>query len=219
MPRQYTPRVACTCEICGTVFYRPPHVAARAIHHYCSMECNKKRTGPLATRWHEGPATLECQQCGKSFTVRAYRKETARFCSRVCQSAHLATIVGEHHPSYKGGKAIEGGYIWVSLPTGGRRLEHHLVMEEKLGHPIPPKMHVHHIDGKRLNNDPANLMLVTPSEHATIHFTGKRIHRWSRDYLRCVECGETKYRHQARGVCSHCYLARYRVEQPRSAGA
>jgi len=30
-------------------------------------------------------------------------------------------------------------------------------------------MDVHHIDGNRLNNDPKNLLLITPEEHAKIH--------------------------------------------------
>lgn len=35
--------------------------------------------------------------------------------------------------------------------------------------PIPPGRHVHHRDGNPLNNDPSNLEILTPSEHAKEH--------------------------------------------------
>lgn len=41
--------------------------------------------------------------------------------------------------------------------------------------PIPDGMHVHHADGNSLNNDPANLVLKTPGEHARMHVTPELI--------------------------------------------
>lgn len=35
--------------------------------------------------------------------------------------------------------------------------------------PAGPTDHIHHVDGNRLNDDPANLMKVTASEHRGIH--------------------------------------------------
>jgi endogenous inhibitor of DNA gyrase (YacG/DUF329 family) len=46
--------------------------------------------------------TLNCQECGKEFEVQAYRKESAKFCSRSCKGNWMSkNIVGENHPNYK----------------------------------------------------------------------------------------------------------------------
>lgn len=47
----------------------------------------------------------------------------------------------------------------------------HRVVWETLNGPTPPGYHVHHLDGTRTNNDPANLVLLTIAEHRRIHMT------------------------------------------------
>lgn len=54
--------------------------------------------------------------------------------------------------------------------------EHRLVMARLINRPLSPNETVHHIDGDRLNNAPANLQLRT-GQH------GNRIH------VRCHDCG------------------------------
>ena len=45
---------------------------------------------------------LTCQECGKKFEVRAYRKDSAKFCSRSCKGNWMSkNIAGENHPMYK----------------------------------------------------------------------------------------------------------------------
>lgn len=51
-----------------------------------------------------------------------------------------------------------------SGPMKGKRL-HTLVMEAKLGHPVPPECDVHHIDDDKLNFHPDNLELRDHTEH------------------------------------------------------
>lgn len=60
-------------------------------------------------------------------------------------------------------------------PKGYRRnsrtgkFEHIEVWERHHGRPVPDGHQIHHIDGDKLNNDPSNLLAVTPTEHKRIH--------------------------------------------------
>jgi len=47
--------------------------------------------------------------------------------------------------------------------------EHRVVAEQKIGRPILPGEHVHHIDGNKHNNHPDNLVVMTASEHHKLH--------------------------------------------------
>jgi hypothetical protein len=63
---------------------------------------------------------------------------------------------------------------------------HRHVASLKLGRWITTEEHVHHIDGNPLNNDPANLEVLTPSEH-------HKLHKGSVEALEdtCSICGKT----------------------------
>ena len=68
------------------------------------------------------------------------------------------------------------GYMRVRVPnhpfaqSGGWVHEHRLVMEEVLGRFLDPSEIVHHLDGDRLNNSPANLALVESNgAHVKVH--------------------------------------------------
>ena len=92
----------------------------------------------------------------------------------ICQSCRcssgLARLGTGKYPNHN-----KEGYVMVHQP------EHHkanrwgfvnqatIVWEEYNQKLLPDGMHIHHIDSNRSNNDPANLMALTPSEHAKIH--------------------------------------------------
>jgi len=73
------------------------------------------------------------------------------------------------------------GYVTVRVakdhhrawgPTHGRHryaYEHDLIAEEKIGRRLLDDELVHHIDGNRQNNEPANLAVETRSDHAREH--------------------------------------------------
>lgn len=53
--------------------------------------------------------------------------------------------------------------------ANGYAYEHRLIAEIKIGRPLEPNEHVHHIDEIKLNNSPDNLEVVNLSEHRFRH--------------------------------------------------
>lgn len=90
---------------------------------------------------------------------------------------------GKDHPNYKGGSVTVNGYKEVMI-KGKRYLEHRLVMEAVLGRKLLKNEEVHHIDGNKLNNDPSNLMVLSPSEHQL------KEHSLKERVGECEECGK-----------------------------
>lgn len=65
------------------------------------------------------------------------------------------------------------GYIVIRV-DGRRVLEHRLVAEAVLGRALMPGEIVHHINGHKNDNRPANLALMTSKEHSREH----ALERW-----------------------------------------
>ena len=93
----------------------------------------------------------------------------------------------EHAPGWKGGRFADAdGYIRVWQPDHPRAFgtghihEHTLVAERAIGRAIRPDEQVHHVDGNKANNDPANLSVLTKSAHQKLH---RELERLARDNL------------------------------------
>jgi DNA-directed RNA polymerase specialized sigma24 family protein len=69
-------------------------------------------------------------------------------------------------------------YIWRD---GKKIAEHRAIMEDHLGHPIGREEVVHHIDGDPLNNDLANLTMMTRADHLILHLRVMPIEPWTAD--------------------------------------
>lgn len=68
--------------------------------------------------------------------------------------------------------------------------EHVEVWERHHGQSVPEGLQIHHIDGDKLNNDPANLIALTPTEHKRVHSGCER--RGDEWFKPCSICGEFK---------------------------
>ncbi len=58
-----------------------------------------------------------------------------------------------------------------------------MIMEEKLGRKLTFNEIVHHKDGNSDNDDPNNLEVMTRSEHAKLHLTGRPLPERQKEYL------------------------------------
>lgn len=70
------------------------------------------------------------------------------------------------------------------------KFEHVEVWERHHGRPVPDGHQIHHVDFDKLNNDPSNLLAVTPTEHKRLH-SGCELRDgiW---FKPCKLCGELK---------------------------
>ena len=121
---------------------------------------------------------IECETCGQHFFVNAYRAEhnRPRWCSKDCMVVWQRTQTGPKSPKWQGGtKRHSRGYVLECCPEhpradrSGYVLQHILVVERHLGHPIPTGYEVHHKDEVRDNNILSNLEVLTPKEHRSRH--------------------------------------------------
>lgn len=92
---------------------------------------------------------------------------------------------GSNNPNWRGGRSVaSNGYVFVRVGQAhhladvrGYAYEHRVVAEQKIGRAIAPGEHVHHIDGNKTNNDPANLEVLTVAEHRLEHRTSGKPRR------------------------------------------
>lgn len=86
----------------------------------------------------------------------------------------LRQLVGPSNHNWKGGITIDAhGYLVYTLspengPNAGK-LVHRVIIEAIIGRTLKKDEVVHHRDHNKLNNDPANLLIMTHSEHARYH--------------------------------------------------
>lgn len=110
------------------------------------------------------------------------------------------------------------GYVKIQLNDGSFGNEHQLVYSEFYG-VSDQDNHIHHIDGNKFNNNPDNLVEITPMEHCSETFKGVKNSERKKDkieyqpyscrnkiYKKCRFCGkEFLGDHKTFYCCNKCY--------------
>lgn len=126
----------------------------------CSPECLHEAYGKY------GRSTKQiymCKWCNKVDTENRHKL----FCSQECLSESTKAKSSYVDP-YAFHKSVHESF--------GRRVRYHrFLMEQKLGRKLERNEIVHHIDGNKHNNELENLMLLSSSEHAKLHFKKRNI--------------------------------------------
>ena len=205
-------QVPVKCRICGKEEY-VPHYRARS-YKTCSVECRAQYSSLILGSKVEN----KCVICGKGFKVKKSHADRRKCCSIACNTLRRKQIYkGEGNPNYgnrgekcaawKGGRVIKHGYVELYMPDhpmsnkDGYVREHRLVMAQHLGRMLKPYEDVHHIDGNRMNNHISNLMLLTRSEHTSLHNSMKEIIRGEKGRIKTVVPKRT-YSEQIKKGCT-----------------
>lgn len=195
-------RVTLTCAGCGGSFGREKHLATAK---YCSRDCFHSATKGVSQAVRSERHSCICEYCSAPFEVIPSRKDTARFCSRSCQSKSPAfrQEVSDAQRGEKGWRWAGGlytrkstGYVRVKrsdLAAQKFHFQHRLVVEKAMlemepTHPflvevdgrkkLDRQIEVHHIDRDRSNNVFTNLLAVTKDAHAQIHHRNRTPKPW-----------------------------------------
>lgn len=165
------------------------HGAYQHGHYAVRIQQDPAITAEIVTRWQGGET-----QRG---LAKAYGVSVDTIINILLAAGQVLgkkpQLKGSAHHSWKGRSLRNDGYMLVRVDdddplvcmrrtTDGYILEHRLVMARKLGRPLADSETVHHIDGDKSNNDPANLQLRQGR-----HGTGV--------ILQCLDCGSSNVGH------------------------
>lgn len=82
---------------------------------------------------------------------------------------------GADHPRFSGGRKMFKGYILIHMPDHpeadqrGYIFEHRWMAEQKIGRRLTEHESVHHENGRKADNRPGNLAIMTKSDHMKLH--------------------------------------------------
>lgn len=115
--------------------------------------------------------------CGKVVYIRCSDLVSQKIKSCGCFRKETATLqaIENSHNKFCGTKITSTGYTALYKPDHpnssrtGYVLEHRFIMSELLGRPLKKGEIVHHINEDKTDNRAENLMVLTVSEHSSMH--------------------------------------------------
>ena len=119
--------------------------------------------------------TIICARCGATVNRRSSPSQPApRYCSQQCwlkvhNSPERNAIVARTTVAQRAARQRDTGEGKTYRKWFGRH-EHRQIMERIVGRRLTADEIVHHKDGNKRNNDPANLELTNRADHARHHF-------------------------------------------------
>ena len=120
--------------------------------------------------------TTVCDECGVEIKIplSQFKRAKNHFCSRKCHMVFMNRELNPTRMTDEVREKIRNARLGIG---DGRSYEktygkhtHRIVAEQKLGRSLKKGEIVHHIDGNKRNNDPSNLIVMTQSEHCSLHF-------------------------------------------------
>ena len=122
----------------------------------------------------------KCRRCNTKFLAS---HKAGKFCSISCFLVGNKFTQGiRYKRKNRPEKITQHGYYWILSPGHPKALkdripEHRAIMEKRLKRPIADHEHVHHINGNRLDNRLENLVVLTKSQHNSVHKSEEVKHR------------------------------------------
>jgi hypothetical protein len=178
-----------SCALCGAFFYVPHHIVEGAVGRpglYCSRQCAAHGEGVTASRRrggiHTTPRELrQCAQCHIPFEVRlpreadskaAQRAAIKRFCTRACAHAYSAAHPELSHLWRPDGPRTYAPGFTGALKSRLRRRDGNRC--QLCGRPPGKTWGIHHIDERKDDHSPGNLVLLCGSCHTHVHTSRDR---------------------------------------------
>lgn len=128
-------------------------------------------TGSCNPKWRGGPVTGTCTRCGTTFTAPRWEMKRRKFCGPGCHYAAASRPRGRAAVARH-----SDGYVFLLAPEHPRAnrdgyvFGHILVAEAALGKPLPPRAVVHHVNERRQDNWPTNLVICQDrAYHLLLH--------------------------------------------------
>jgi len=159
----------CRCDFCKKLFIRVKSNSKQA-HNFCSNKCVRKFY--ITTR-----VTLECHECGKSFTrVKSQLKNSKSgyfFCCKACKD--LAQSLDGNSKGLR-----PDSYGKPKMKFAFRRK---IALGEEIkcvscGEKALYLLIIHHKDGNRKNNEDSNLEIVCANCHLKRHLKKNGDNQW-----------------------------------------